>query len=215
MLHYKKSLLNNKNIEKEVLDRIFREKRITPENFYRTGFEYIPFSKDRVFALESLLSSVIPLDKKLIIVNSGEDSIIPVEICLKHDIGYRITDIQNTNLPEDILSAPSAFSHIFVTLSEKSLNSDDFIKIKDLARVNGLDIIIDYTGDISDLSGFSLSYFDFITGSIQHDHTSFIAARRNKLVQTEGNARSFSKDLHGFWQQTLRNRKREIEPLFL
>ena len=215
MLHYKESLLNNKNIEKEVLDRIFSKKRITPENFYRTGFEYIPFSKDRVFAIESLLSSVIPFDKRLIIVNSGEDSIIPVEICLDHDIEYRITEIQDTNSLEDLLSGSSAFSHIFITLSDKTLNSDDFIRIKDIARENDLDIIIDYTGDISYLSGFSLNYFDFIAASIHFPQTSFIAARRNKLVQTEGNARSCSKDLHSFWQQTLRNRTREIEPLFL
>ena len=55
---------------------------------------------------------------------------------------------------------------------------------------------------------------DYLVGNLISSLSSFVLARRNKLVQTEGNARSLSKDLHNLWQQTLRNRRREIEPMY-
>jgi len=216
-MHYNEILLNDKNIEIEILEKVFIKKSINPENFYLTGYEYIPLAKNRTFALETILTSVISPGKQIIIFDSGEENILPVELCLKNDINFKT--INTTDYKPDIeqleslLNNHSGFTHACISLTDTSLYAFGIQKILEvLARYN-VNVIINYSGNVKNLVSLDINNFDYLAAGTGHDNVSFVAARRSRLVQTEGNARSIAKDLHGFWQQTLRNRRRKIEPM--
>ncbi|NPA37933.1 MAG: hypothetical protein GXO47_13910 [Chlorobi bacterium] len=217
MLYHQRYLLNDKNVEKEILEQVFNRQKITPDNFYRTGYEYIPFTRERKFALETIITSVVGLNKDIIIFDSGKESIMPVEICLQNDIHYSIVNAKDNKTDmqqlEDILNNNNNYSHACISLTDESLYRSDLKEIIEQLTLNMVDIIIDYSGNVKNLVDIDLNSFDFLASNANREGISFVAARRNKLVQTEGNARSYSMDLYGFWQQTLKNRRREIEPM--
>ncbi len=219
MIHYQEYLLHDKEVEKSVLTNIINKNEITPDNFYQTGYECITFKKNSIFALEAVLASVVPIDKSVIILNSCSSSTPTVETCLKHNINFKIVDFINNNIDftslEELLDSSNNFSHICISLSEStSLKDIDLLRLKDITEKSNADIFLYYSGDIMNLNRIRKYKIDYLVGNLMSSLSSFVLARRNKLVQTEGNARSFSKDLHSLWQQTLRNRRREIEPMY-
>ena len=219
MLHYREYLLNDKNIERDVLKKVFNNRVMEPDNFYQTGYEYIPFAKDRTFALETILASVIKLDKELLIINSGEESILPVELCLANDINYKVVKTVNNSPDQDKIQVAvnnnPNITHACISLTDETLRSFDLNNTITILNAHNIDTIIDFSGNVAALADIDINSFDFLAGNTGYNNVSFVAARRNKLVLTEGNARSYAKDLHAFWQQTLHNRKRKIEPLYL
>ncbi len=217
MIHYQEYLLQDKEVEKNVLTTITNKNEITPDNFYQTGYECISFKKNSIFALEAVLASVVPMDKSVVILNSGSNSTPTVETCLKHNISFKIVDFTNNHIDftslEELLNS-SNFSHICISLSDSpSLKDIDLLRLKDITEKSNTDIFLYYSGDIMNLNRIRKYKIDYLVGNLISSLSSFVLARRNKLVQTEGNARSFSKDLHSLWQQTLRTRRREIEPM--
>ncbi len=219
MIHYQEYLLHDKEVEKSVLTYISNKDEITPDNFYQTGYECISFKKGTVFALEAVLTSVVPMDKSVIILNSGLNSTPTVETCLKHNINFKIVDFLENRIDfnslDNILNSSDNFSHICISLSEStSLKDIDLLKLKEISEKSNTGLFLYYSGDIMNLNRIRKYKIDYLVGNLISSLSSFVLARRNKLVQTEGNARSFSKDLHSLWQQTLRNRRREIEPMY-
>jgi len=219
MLNYSEYLLNDREIERVVLNQVFDKRKVDPDNFYRTGWEYIPFTKDRIFALETILTSVVGFGKEVLIFDFGRESILPVEICMQNDIVYRIVKVSN-NKPDieqlqKVIKTNSAISYACISLTNETVHTFDLLNTISILNSNNIETIIDFNGDVSKLAGLDINSFHFIASCSGVSNVSFIAALRSKLVQTEGNARSYAKDLHAFWQQSLRNRKREIEPLFL
>jgi aspartate aminotransferase-like enzyme len=217
MQYHEKYILNDKNTEKEILEQVFDNQKITPDNFYRTGYEYIPFARERRFALETVITSVVDLNRNIIIFDSGKESSLPVEICLKNDIKYSIVNAKDNKadigLLERLLSDSGTFSHVCISLTNESLYNFDLGETIKLISRNNLGIIIDYSGDVKNLVDIDINSFDFLASNTNKDDVSFVAARRSKLVQTEGNARSYSMDLYGFWQETLKSRHRAIRPV--
>jgi hypothetical protein len=219
MIHYQEYLLHDKEVEKNVLTTITNKNEITPDNFYQTGYECISFKKSSIFALEAVLASVVPMDKSVVILNSGANSSATVETCMKHNINFKVVDFFNNSIDftslENLLSSSDNFSHICISLSEStSLKDIDLLRLKEITEKSNTGLFLYYTGDTMNFNRIRKYKIDYLVGNLISSLSSFVLARRNKLVQTEGNARSFSKDLHSLWQQTLRNRRREIEPMY-
>ncbi len=218
MIHYQDYLIHDKEVEKNVLTTISNKNEITPDNFYQTGYECISFKKNSIFALEAVLASVVPMDKSVVILNSGSNSLPTIKTCLKHNISFKIVDLINNHIDFNslgrLLNSSSNFSHLCISLSEStSLEDIDLLRLTDITEKSNTGIFLYYSGDIMNLNRIRKYKIDYLVGNLISSLSSFVLARRNKLVQTEGNARSFSKDLHSLWQQTLRTRPREIEPM--
>ena len=220
MVHYQEYLLLDKEVERKVLTMVFTENKIvTPENLYMTGYEYISFKKDSDFALETVLASVVPMDKNMVILNSGKDAVRAVEICLRHDIKYKTVDVINgaidLNALEEVLGSSECFSHICLPVFDELTDREKAMAaLRKLTEKYNAEIILYCPGDVCNINHFRKYSVDYMIGNIQSSDSSFVLARRNKLVQIEGNSRSIFLDLYGFWQQKLRNRRREIEPMF-
>jgi len=220
MIHYQEYLLQDKEEGKKVLTMVLSKNEIvTPENLYQTGYECISFKKNCDFVLETVLTSVVPMDKDLVILNSGNNAVLPVEICLKHDIKYKTVDITNGEISldklESVLGSSKRFSHICLPVFDELLEQEPvMVALRKLTERYNAEIILYYPDDILNVDHLRRYNIDYMVSNIQSLASSFVLARRNKLVQIEGNSRSITMDLYGFWQQTLETRRREIEPMF-
>ncbi len=198
--------------------RMWSAREFAKDMFYQTGFETILFNKNRSFALETVLSSVISWDDEVLIVGFGA---ILGEMESKADsqgVFYQSYNwvIDGWSSLENVIEANGNIKKILIGIeAETEVDDIPIEKLLALATKNKIGIIVYCQTDVDGLNDRFKGAIDFMIGECDcHPHRSFVVARRSKLVQTEGVSQSFNFDLYAYWQWSMRNRNSIIEPMF-
>ncbi|TAJ13296.1 hypothetical protein DMA11_09635 [Marinilabiliaceae bacterium JC017] len=215
---FHENILSDSTIGNALMNDVFRND-ISHDNFYQTGYEPMIFNRNNAFALETVLSSVVPLEKEVIIINTGADTTKTVELCLHHDITYSIVETTSTydnwKVIDDLMTAKGNISHIIISFSPaSSITSKELMQLGKLTEKWRIGFIVNSNSKSIPINDVKRYNIDYLIGCTDHtDLQSFILARRSRLVQTEGNSRSSLYDLYGYWQKALWHRRPEIEPM--
>jgi len=189
---------------------------IHPEQFYRTGFETIFFDSNRHLALSCVLSSVVPSEKEIVIAGTGDLSAVK-EAASFFDIPHIVynSSIEEFPLIETFISAQVNVSHIVLVMEHDDSDIDQFIRhLRPLLDLKKIELIIYCTSSVEKIHDRTNGAVDyFIGGWDDLADNSFVVARRNRLVQTEGNSRSSDFDLYASWQWRLKERGATILPM--
>lgn len=192
---------------------------VNPESFYLTGYETISFKRTREFALETVLASVVPLEKDIIIISNNIDDLRLKRLCSYHGVSSEIikkplsfAEWEEFGL---IVSNYRQYSHILVSVdvnSEEDMNN--LRKMATLVDNMKIGLIVHCRRqpmELNDVKKLSIDYM--ICNGTNSDISSIVLAQRNRLVQIEGNARNIKMDLYKYWQSTLYGRNSLIEPM--
>ncbi len=190
--------------------------KIHPDQFYRTGCETIFFNSDIRFALDSVLSSVIPDNGEIVFFGKG--TFEPVEASArKFDLSYMFFDgdAGDFHLFETLLYSRSAISHVLLTIDTDNEETDQLIhQLCPILEHRGVDLILYCPSSVQSINDRANNCVDFLVGGwADLPEVSFVVARRNKLVLTEGNSRSLHHDLYASWEGMLQNRGSDIMPM--
>jgi len=189
---------------------------IHPEQFYRTGFETIFFNHNRQFALSCVLSSVVPSDKEIVIVGKqGLDDVVGA--AERFDIPHIVFDASPGEMPlvETFITSRSDVSHLVLVIDHNDAVVEEYIEhLRSVLDFQGIDLILYCTSFVESINDRTNGSVDYLIGGWdEFPDNSFVIARRNRLVQAEGNSRSINFDLHASWQWGLKGRGPSILPM--
>jgi hypothetical protein len=189
---------------------------IHPALFYRTGFESIFFNHERQYALSCVLSSAVPVEKEIVI--AGESHLQEVISGAKQfDIPNIVLDATPDEMPlvETFLASRTNVSHLVLVVGHDDDRIEKYIRhIRPVLDLNGIDLVLYCTASVEGIHDRTNGGVDYMIGDWDESPgNSFVVARRNKLVQTEGNSRRLNCDLHASWQWSLRARETNIAPM--
>ncbi|MBI9015579.1 MAG: hypothetical protein JEZ08_25395, partial [Clostridiales bacterium] len=98
---------------------LMSRQQLSAETFYLTGYETMTFNRNLDFALETVLSSVVPFEKELLIISNDDTNIKIIKLCDKHMVNYTIVSMPTT--PEEwddlekVFTNYPQFSHVLVS----------------------------------------------------------------------------------------------------
>ena len=192
---------------------------MNPEDFYLTGYETISYKRTREFALETVISSVIPFDKDLLIIANEYDDLHIQKLCNLYGVNSTIISLPEANGElEAVISAfqqEHIYSHILISCDVNQPESK--LKIKKLAKElskTSIKLIVHCRRgpmDLKEVCDLNIAYM--ISNGLSSFISSVVIARRSQLVQTEGISRNDKLDLYNYWQKTLYSRKPGIKPM--
>ncbi|MCU4165309.1 hypothetical protein [Carboxylicivirga caseinilyticus] len=198
---------------------IMTKSSVSPENFYLTGYETISFKRTREFALETVLASVVPFEKDLLIISNNIDDLRLKRLCSYHGISSLIIKKPETLADWEEFGLTVAnyrrYSHILVSCDvndESDMNQ--LKKISTLIDNMKIGLIVHCRRkpmELIEVSNLNVDYM--ICNGTNSDISSVVLARRSRLVQTEGTSRDSKMDLYNYWQSTLYGRNSYIEPM--
>jgi hypothetical protein len=204
------NLLDNRVIQK------WSKNDCNVSRFYTTGFETILFSKERSFVLETVLSSSVSWDKEIIIAGNSKSVENLTKTVSKQNLSYHCFDWSSDSWDEfeENLSKYSNVTHLLVGIDSTSIDNVPIKKLLQLSAKNRYSLIVYSDTDVNGLNDIFDGAIDYMIGCVTEEPPlSFVIARRNRLVQTEGKTRSFGKDLYMFWQWSMQDRAPYIEPV--
>lgn len=174
------------------------------------GFEELFVDGDSHFASEAVISSVIPLDGELLIVGNVDTIKQWRSVCYNLSIPASIIDTEGTSV--DILTALEAILKSNTRISHIIANSDKsnalIASLGMMARKYKRSFILVDNADNATTIDMNQLNIDFLICA-----DGKIVARRNRLVQTEGNARVSAHDIYALWQRSMINRRATLEPM--
>ena len=182
---------------------------LQPDRFYLTGYETIFFETSHEFVLESLHTSVMGFVKELLIVRLSDEVSVYEQLCRRHDIGYRIIEacegMIDFTILEERLATDCRHSHLLISGSVLNYGEHLIFKLGDL--------LSRYRRCLFVLKDVFQYHVDFMVANDVKSGNSVVLARRSKLVQSEGIARTPLYDLYAYWQSSMRSRRPCIEPM--
>lgn len=164
------------------------------------------------FGVESVLTSVIGEEEKLLIVANGAYGERMEDIAKHSKISYDICHETYNKVPsaekiQQILNADKAITHVAMVHSETTSGiMNDIAAVAKVVKEAGKTFIVDA---MSSFGGVELNVeemgIDFLVSSANKciqgvPGFSFIICRRDKLMESEGKARSLSLDLYDQWR---------------
>ena len=205
------NLLDNRVIQK------WSNHDYNASRFYTTGFETILFSKETSFVLETVLASSVLWDREILIAGNTKS----VENLYKTVSKQNLTshsfdcDLDNWDEFEKNISRNFNITHLLVGIdSATSIDTVPVKKLLQFATKNRYSLIVYCDADVTGINDIFDGAIDYMIGNVSEEpHLSFVVARRNKLVQTEGKSSTFGKDLYLFWQWYVRDRGAYIAPM--
>jgi 2-aminoethylphosphonate--pyruvate transaminase len=193
-------------INKDVLTRL-------PEIIHGAG-EYVtvPMQGSGTFAVEAMLTSLVPADGKVLVLINGAYGHRAKRIL---DIAHRATVIYET--PEDtppdpdrlneLLKADPAITHVFAVHCETTSGIRNPIEaVADVVARNGRRLLIDAMSAFGALALDSRkTTFDAVAASSNKciegvPGLGFVLVKRDVIAGAKGNATSLVLDLHDQWQ---------------
>lgn len=210
------AVLSDEGLDAKAI-RMWSKRELDASQFYQTGFETLLFNKDRRFALETVLSSVVSIDDQILIAGFG----VTLEE-MKSKAEALCLDYQSYNWFADgwsrlfgIIGSSRQLNTILIGLdSETDVNDIPVEELVAAASQTKSRLIVYCETDVEGLNDRFKNAIDFMIGECDcHPHRSFVVARRSKLVQTEGVSRSFNLNLYTYWQWSMRKRNPVIEPM--
>ena len=164
------------------------------------------------FGVESVLTSVVGTGDKLLIAANGAYGLRMVEIARHAGINYVLYEEENTRRPDPekiarMLEADPGITHVSMVHSETTSGIlNDIEAVGGVVRRAGKTFIVDamssFAGVDIPVAGWGI---DFLISSANKciqgvPGFSFILARRKKLEESAGKARSLSLDLYAQWR---------------
>lgn len=180
------------------------------ESMYKAGFEELCIAGGSVAANEAVISSVVPLDGELLIVGNVETIGQWRHICHNLSISASVVDGDGTSSDlldalDAILSSNNRITHI-VCSSERS--EANLAALGMMARRYKRSLIVENAMSNIVVSDMNKLNIDFLIGNNGN-----VTARRSKLVQAEGNARTSAHDIYALWQCSMSERRATLEPM--
>lgn len=205
-------VLMEEDMDARVL-QMWSKKELNADRFYQTGFETILFNQSKDFALETVLSSVVPWDKELLILNSLDTPIEPRGVGIHPEtLSHNIT-LCDLGSMELLVQSRPRLSYILLNIPDVQTLADNVLKqLLQIISRNKLTLIVNCDLEVTALNDRFMGAIDFMVGKL-HKLRSFVVARRSKLVATEGNSRKLNMDLHAYWQLSLSKRNAFLEPM--
>lgn len=193
---------------------LLAERELKPDDFYLTGFESITFNQNKLFALSVVLSSVITFDKTALIFNTGSASLKVAEICSVMHLNYLLFD--DMSLLDDVLKSNHQISHLFICEGDdRPISRDELQRAGKLAGRYKTDLIVECMQlplTLAQALECGASFMIYVDPEAT-EISSMVVCRRSRLVQAEGQSRWSMYDLYQYWQHTLANRNKIIEPM--
>lgn len=195
-------------IVKEVRNSILNLGKVTKDD----GYESIIIQGSGTFGIESVLTSVISDKDKLLIVINGAYGFRMSNICDIHGINHHNIVFDEDEFPdyeitEKIISENNDITHIAIVHCETTtgiLNPID--KFSEIAKKYNLTYIVDSMSVFGAIDiNISELNIDFLISSSNKcvegvPGFSFVIARKERLIESKGNARTLSLDLHSQWE---------------
>ena len=190
---------------------------LQPDRFYLTGYETIFFDSTHEFILESLLTSVMSFDKELIIVKLTADDMLYEKLCDRNQISFSVIEanagVFDFRILEELLVQSNRYSHLLVSGDVMEFGEHLIYKLGDLLSRYRRSLIVDCGKNSLLLKDVFQYHVDFMIANDSQVDKSVVIAKRSKLVQSEGNARTAQFDLYAHWQMSMRSRGSCIEPM--
>lgn len=164
------------------------------------------------FGVESVLSSVVGKDEKVLICSNGAYGKRMVEICKHAGINYEHYEenydkIPNAGIVAEYLKKDNSITHVSMVHSETTSGIiNDIEAVGKVVKAAGKTFIVDA---MSSFAGVEIPVadwgIDFLISSANKciqgvPGFSFIICRRDKLIESKGKARSLCLDLFDQWQ---------------
>lgn len=164
------------------------------------------------FGVESVLTSVIGKDEKLLIAANGAYGLRMAEICRHAGIAFTLYEQDNDKRPEaakvaEFLAADPAITHVAMVHGETTSGIlNDVESVGKVVKAAGKTFIVDA---MSTFGGVDVPVadwgIDFLVSSANKcvqgvPGFSFILANRDKLLASAGKARSLALDLYDQWK---------------
>ncbi len=164
------------------------------------------------FGVESVLSSVVGKDEKLLIITNGAYGERMVDIAQYSEINHVVYSEDYDKVPsaekvEDILAKDPSITHVTMVHGETTSGIlNDIESVAKVVKAQGKVFIVDamssFGGIDIDVAGLKI---DFIISSANKciqgvPGFSFIICNRASLMASKGKARSLSLDLYGQWE---------------
>jgi 2-aminoethylphosphonate-pyruvate transaminase len=174
-----------------------------------SGWEAVLMQGSGTFAIESVISSVVPPNGKLLVAVNGAYGERAAQIAAVHGIEtipLRSSEDQPLD-PAAIARSLDGVTHLFVVHCETTTGVlNPIVEIGSIARVSGVTCIVDA---MSSFGGIPIDVeavqIDYLVSSANKciegvPGFAFVLARRDALLASEGNARSLSLDLVAQWR---------------
>ncbi len=164
------------------------------------------------FGVESVITSVVGDDEKLLIVANGAYGERMVDIAEHARISYALYEEEYDKIPsaervEKLLEEDPAITHVAMVHSETTSGIlNDIASVAEMVKAAGKTMIVDA---MSSFGGVDIEVgklgIDFIISSANKciqgvPGFSFIICNRQKLMESAGKARSLSLDLYDQWK---------------
>ena len=164
------------------------------------------------FGVESVITSVVGTGDKLLIAANGAYGLRMTEIAQHAGVNYVLYEEENTRRPDPekiarMLEADPGITHVSMVHSETTSGIlNDIQAVGEVVRRAGKTFIVDA---MSSFAGVDIPVadwgIDFLISSANKciqgvPGFSFILARRKKLEESAGKARSLSLDLYAQWR---------------
>src|ERR1700684_972977 len=173
------------------------------------GYECVPMQGSGTFAIESVVSSAIPRDGRLLVLVNGAYGRRIVEMARVHGI-----DVQTVETPENRKISPEAVAerlggvtHGAVIHCETTTGIvNPIAKIGEKVAGAGAAYIVDSMSSFGAIPiDLAAVHADFLISSANKciegvPGFGFVLARRSQLIAAKGRARTLSLDLHAQWE---------------
>jgi 2-aminoethylphosphonate-pyruvate transaminase len=173
------------------------------------GYECVPMQGSGTFAIESVISSAIPRDGRLLVLVNGAYGRRIVEMARVHGIEVETVEApENRKISlETVAERLAGITHVAVVHCETTTGIVNPIgEIGEQVSLSGAVYIVDAMSSFGaipiDLAGM---HADFLVSSSNKciegvPGFGFVLARRSQLIAAKGRARTLSLDLHAQWQ---------------
>lgn len=192
--------------------RVLRRKLLETGGVAAPDYEAVPMQGSGTMAVESVFSSAVPPGGHVLVVDNGAYGKRIAKICSLLRISTTVAEFPEDTLPDparisDLLKAHPEVTHVAVVHCETSTGMLNPVReIGEVVSAAGREYIVDAMSSFGGIP-FSLAEcrMDYMISSANKclegvPGFAFVLARRIRLVQTQGYARSLSFDLLGQWK---------------
>jgi 2-aminoethylphosphonate-pyruvate transaminase len=175
------------------------------------GYECVLMQGSGTFAIESVISSAIPRDGRLLVLVNGAYGRRIAQVARVHGIETHTIDTpENKKITADAvaqhLAANPAYTHVAIVHCETTtgiLNPID--EVGEVVARSGATYIVDAMSSFGAIPlDLAAAYINFLISSANKciegvPGFGFVLAQREKLLAAKGQARTLSLDLHSQW----------------
>ncbi len=184
-----------------------RERLLALGNAARPDYECVLMQGSGTFAIESVISSAIPCDGKLLVLINGAYGRRIAQIARVHGIAVETVDVEeNRKITAADFSVGEGITHVAIVHCETTTGILNPIEeIGDAVSRDGASYIVDAMSSFGAIPvDLAAAHIDFLISSANKciegvPGFGFTLARRSALEAAKGCARTVSLDLHAQW----------------